>query len=153
MNSSISVSQTQSEMFIPGTHALLAYWYHSIVARLLCTTARESDYLVYTHTSGIAENRTVLCGLTLVMIFILHFRPLWRCGWATGWYCSLWSTRLSNVLSRLNSFHLLYIYICMSIYMYIYMYIYISVIAWVWFLWSHPQTTRHVVLIRPGSRI
>ena len=34
------------------------------------------DYLVYTHTSCIAENGTVLCGLTLVMIFILHFRPL-----------------------------------------------------------------------------
>ena len=59
------------------------------------------------HASCIAENRTVLCGLTHVMIFILHFRPLWRCVWATGWYYSLWSTRFSNVLSRQNSFCLL----------------------------------------------
>ena len=35
---------------------------------------------------------------------ILHFRPLWRCVWATGWYYSLWSTGLSNVLSRQNPF-------------------------------------------------
>ena len=32
------------------------------------------------------------------------------------------------------------------------MYIRYTLIAWVRFLWSHPQTTRHVVLIRPGSR-
>ena len=32
---------------------------------------REKEYLVYTHTSYIAENGTVLC----THIFILHFRP------------------------------------------------------------------------------
>ena len=35
---------------------------------------------------------------------------------------------------------------------YIYIYICHTLIVWVRFLWSHPQTTGHVVLIRPGSR-
>ena len=46
---------------------------------LLCTRARVKR-LPLAHASCIAENRTVLCGLTLVMIFILHFRPsVWLC--------------------------------------------------------------------------
>ena len=36
----------------------------------------EKGYLVYTHASCTAENRTVLCGLTLVMIFYLTFQTL-----------------------------------------------------------------------------
>ena len=41
------------------------------------------------------------------------------------------------------------IYIYIYIYMYMYMYIYIrhTLIKWVQFPWSRPQTTRHMVLI------
>ena len=40
------------------------------------------------------------------------------------------------------------IYVCIYICMCIYIYISITLlIVWVQFLWSHPQTTRHVVLI------
>ena len=35
--------------------------------------------------------------------------------------------------------------------MYVCMYICHTLIAWVWFLWSHPQTPSHVVLVRPGG--
>ena len=46
---------------------------------LLCARARVKR-LPLAHASCIAENRNVLCGPTLVMIFILHFRPLvWLC--------------------------------------------------------------------------
>ena len=55
---------------------LLASWYPSLVLRLLCTTAGKWLPGIYPCYGCIAENRTVLCGLTLV---ILHFRPLWRC--------------------------------------------------------------------------
>ena len=41
-------------------------------------------------------------------------------------------------------------FVCM--YIYIYIYIRHTLIAWVQFLWSRPQTTRHMVLIRPGSK-
>ena len=48
-------------------------------------------------------------------------------------------------------------FVCMYIYVYIYVYIYIyirhTLIAWARFLWSRPQTTKHVVLVRPeGDR-
>ena len=36
-------------------------------------------------------------------------------------------------------------------YIYIYMYIRHTLIAWAQFLWSRPQTTSHVILIRPGG--
>ena len=92
---------------------LLDSWYSSLVPRLLCTGVRERDYLVYTHAICIAESRTVLCGLTFVNYIILYFRPLWRCVGATGWYCSLWSTRrLSNMLSMQD--FLLLVYTCMT---------------------------------------
>ena len=35
--------------------------------------------------------------------------------------------------------------------MYVCMYIRHTLIAWVRFLWSRPQTTSHVVLVRPGD--
>ena len=35
--------------------------------------------------------------------------------------------------------------------MYVCMYIRHTLIAWAWFLWSRPQTTSHVVLVRPGG--
>ena len=35
--------------------------------------------------------------------------------------------------------------------MYVCMYIHHTLIAWVRFLWSRPQTTSHVVLVRPGG--
>ena len=38
-------------------------------------------------------------------------------------------------------------YVCM----YVCMYIRHTLIAWVQFLWSRPQTTSHVVLVRPGG--
>ena len=31
------------------------------------------------------------------------------------------------------------------------MYIRHALIVWAWFLWSRPQTTSHVVLVRPGG--
>ena len=34
---------------------------------------------------------------------------------------------------------------------YIYIDIHRTLIAWVWFLWSRPQTTSHVVLVFPGG--
>ena len=51
------------------------------------------------------------------------------------------------------AFVCIYIYVCIYVCIYIYMYVYIYVciyihhtlIAWVRFLWSRPQTTRHVV--------
>ena len=38
-------------------------------------------------------------------------------------------------------------YVCM----YVCMYIRHTLIAWAQFLWSRPQTTSHVVLVRPGG--
>ena len=35
--------------------------------------------------------------------------------------------------------------------MYVYIYIRHTLIAWARFLWSRPQTTSHVVLVRPGG--
>ena len=48
------------------------------------------------------------------------------------------STRLLSVVSSR-------LYAC------IYIYIHHTLIAWVQFLWPHPQTTSHVVLVRPGG--
>ena len=104
MNFSVSVSQTQhfqSEMFIPETHghpAGLLIPYPCSQALVHEGEPGERDYLVCTHASCIADS--TLWPDTCNDFFILHFRPLWRSVWATGWYCSLWSTRLSNVLSR-----------------------------------------------------
>ena len=40
-------------------------------------------------------------------------------------------------------------FVCM--YVYIYIYIRHTLITWARFLWSRPQTTSHVVLVRPGG--
>ena len=39
-------------------------------------------------------------------------------------------------------------FVCMFVY--IYAYIRHTLIGWVWFLWSRPQTTSHVVLVQPS---
>ena len=38
-----------------------------------------------------------------------------------------------------------------SQFVFVYIYIRHTLIAWVWFLWSHPQTTSHVELVQPES--
>ena len=42
-------------------------------------------------------------------------------------------------------------YVYIYIYIYICMYIRHTLITWAQFLWSRPQTTSHVVLVRPGG--
>ena len=72
----------------------------------LHTRAGKRSYLVCTHTGCIAENREFF----FTRISNLpdtckdYFRPLSTCVGATGRYCSLWSTRLCNVISRQNVF-------------------------------------------------
>ena len=78
---------------------LLGSRYPSFVPRLLCTRANQGKrlpgiYKYYLYSWA----RT---GQNFVADTCNH-RPLWRCVGATGWYCSLWSTRLSNVLSMQN---------------------------------------------------
>ena len=62
----------------PGNKAR-SCWLPDTLALFPSSCAEElggKDYLVYTYASCIAEDGTVLCGLALVMIFMLHFRPL-----------------------------------------------------------------------------
>ena len=42
-------------------------------------------------------------------------------------------------------------FVCMYVCMYVYIYIRHTLITWARFLWSRPQTTSHVVLVRPGG--
>ena len=52
---------------------------------------------------------------------------------------------------QLSQFAFVCKYVCMYVCMYICMYIRHTLIAWARFLWSRPQTTSHVVLVRPGG--
>ena len=62
------------------------------------------------------------------------------------------STRLLIMQCGQLVFVCIYIYIYIYMYMYMYIYIRHTLIKWVQFPWSRPQTTRHMVLIWPGSR-
>ena len=70
-----------------------------------------------------------------------------------SWMCTIW-IKYNNIIivERLSAKLLIvqrsqFAFVCV----YVCMYIRHTLIAWAQFLWSRPQTTSHVVLVRPGG--
>ena len=65
----------------------------------------EATLYSYSHAVCTAENMKHFIRIIIlpdICIILATFQTLERCIWATGRYCSLWSTRHCNVLSRQN---------------------------------------------------